>query len=67
MRFCQVGLEPQSNLRFSASFVFPILSRFVIMENLGTNRRKPRVGKRKVRIERYRLQVKLLCGLVILQ
>ena len=67
MRFCQVGLETQRNLRFGASFGFPILSRLVIMENLGTNGGKPRVGKGKVRVERNRLHVKLLRGFVILQ
>ena len=37
------------------------------MENLSANGCKPRVRKRKVRVERYRLHVKLLCSLVILQ
>ncbi len=63
----KIRLETQSNLRFSASFGFPILGRLVIMENLGTNRGQPGVGKRKVRVERNRLHVKLLRCFVILQ
>src|SRR4029077_375348 len=67
MGFCQVGLETKGYLRFGASSAFPILGRLVIMENLSANRCKPRMGKRKVRVERDRLHVKLLCSLVILQ
>src|SRR4029077_16361936 len=67
VRFCQVRLETQGNLRFGAGSGFPILCGLVIMENLSTNRCKPRMGKGKIRVERDCLHVKLLCSLVIPQ
>src|SRR5438045_8534053 len=66
VRFCQIWLQPQSNLCFSARFLFPAVEGLVKMKNLRAYRSEPCVGQCKIRIERDRLQVKLLCSFVIL-
>ena len=67
VRFCQIWLQPQSNLCFSARFLFPAVEGLVKMKNLRAYRSEPCVGQCKIRIERDRLHVKLLCSFVILQ
>ena len=67
VRFRQVFLQSQGHVGFGARARLPTVKRFKIVENRRAGGSEPGVGQRKLRVERDRVEVKLLRFLVILE